>query len=131
MDDDIGRNNSIAQANAFLGQLAAGAVFGCAGEVECPRPLSTIQLSDGFALLEKQIRRVATVLMNPQDYQELRKYGTNELEPETQAKWLKRGCFSWVWGAYIIINREVTEGVVYLLAEENGEGTLVSVLRVK
>lgn len=55
--------------------------------------------------------------MNARDYADIRKFGRDILDVESQAALLKTGLQSTLWGAQIITSRLVPTGVVYVTCE--------------
>jgi len=80
-------------------------------------PISGAALADGFALVERHDLRVARVFMNARDYADIRKFGRDILDIESQATLLKTGLQATLWGAQIITSRLVPVGTVYICAE--------------
>lgn len=80
-------------------------------------PLSPNVLADAYSLLERHDLRVARVFMNARDYSDIRKFGRDTLDPESQQELRKTGLMATLWGAQIITSRLVPEGTVYVCAE--------------
>ena len=80
-------------------------------------PLTPANLADAFASIERNDLRVARVFCNALDYSDIRKWGRDVLDIETQATLLKTGLMATVWGAQIIVSRRVPAGVIYVCAE--------------
>jgi len=80
-------------------------------------PISGAVLSDAFALIERHDIRVARVYMNARDYGDLRKFGRDILDVESQAVLLKTGLMATLWGAQIVVSRLVPQGTVYICGE--------------
>ena len=80
-------------------------------------PLSGAVLADAFALIERHDLRVARVFMNARDYADIRKFGRDILDIESQATLLKTGLQATLWGAQIITSRLVPVGTVYVCCE--------------
>lgn len=80
-------------------------------------PISGSVLADAFALIERHDLRVARVFMNARDYADLRKFGRDILDIESQATLLKTGLMGTLWGAQIITSRLVPVGTVYVCCE--------------
>lgn len=80
-------------------------------------PLSGAVLADAFSLIERHDLRVARVYMNARDYADLRKFGRDILDIETQATLLKTGLMATMWGAQIVTSRLVPVGTVYVCCE--------------
>jgi len=80
-------------------------------------PLTPTDLADAFSKIEQQDLRVARVFMNARDYSDVRKWGRDIYDPETQAVLLKTGLMGTIWGAQIIVSRIVPVGYVYVTTE--------------
>jgi hypothetical protein len=80
-------------------------------------PISGDVLADAFALIERHDLRVARVFMNARDYADLRKFGRDILDIETQRDLLKTGLMATLWGSQIIVSRLVPVGTVYVCCE--------------
>lgn len=80
-------------------------------------PISGAVLADAFAEIERNDLRVARVFMNARDYADLRKFGRDILDIESQRDLLKTGLMATLWGAQIIVSRLVPVGTVYVCAE--------------
>jgi len=80
-------------------------------------PISGSVLADAFALIERHDLRVARVFMNARDYADLRKFGRDILDIESQAALLKTGLMGTLWGAQVIVSRLVPNGVTYVTCE--------------
>ena len=55
--------------------------------------------------------------MNAQDYTDLRKFGRDILDIESQRDLLKTGLMATLWGAQVIVSRLVPVGTVYATCE--------------
>lgn len=80
-------------------------------------PISGAVLADAFALIERHDLRVARVYMNARDYADIRKFGRDILDIESQAVLLKTGLQATMWGAQVITSRIVPAGTVYVCCE--------------
>ena len=86
-------------------------------DVPVVAPLSGAVLADAYALIERHDLHVARVFMNARDYADLRKFGRDILDIESQRDLLKTGLMATLWGAQIITSRLVPPGTVYVCAE--------------
>jgi len=86
-------------------------------DIPAVAPLTPANLADAFASIERHDLRVARVFCNALDYSDIRKWGRDVLDIETQATLLKTGLMATVWGAQIIVSRRVPAGVIYVCAE--------------
>jgi hypothetical protein len=80
-------------------------------------PLTPADLADAFASIEQYDLRVARVFANALDYSDIRKWGRDVLDIESQATLLKTGLMATVWGAQIIVSRRVPAGYIYVTTE--------------
>ena len=80
-------------------------------------PLNGAVLADAFALIERHDLRVARVYMNARDYADVRKFGRDILDIESQATLLKTGLQATLWGAQVITSRLVPAGTGYVCCE--------------
>jgi len=87
-------------------------------------PISGAVLADAFALIERWDLRVARVYMNARDYADIRKFGRDILDIETQAVLLKTGLMGVIYGAQIVVSRLVPVGTVYLCCEAEHFGRI-------
>jgi hypothetical protein len=87
-------------------------------------PISSAVLSDAFSLIERWDLRVARVYMNARDYADLRKFGRDVLDIETQATLLKTGLMATMYGAQIVTSRLVPVGTVYVCCEPEHFGRI-------
>lgn len=86
-------------------------------DIPATAPLTPADLADSFALVERHDLRVARVFCNALDYSDIRKWGRDVLDIESQATLLKTGLMASVWGAQIIVSRKVPTGYIYVCAE--------------
>lgn len=80
-------------------------------------PVTGAVLADAYALIERHDLRVARIFMNARDYADLRKFGRDILDIESQRDLLKTGLMATLWGAQIITSRIVPVGTVYVACE--------------
>ena len=86
-------------------------------DIPATAPLTPADLADAFASVERHDLRVARIFANALDYSDIRKWGRDVLDIETQASLLKTGLMGTVWGAQIIVSRKVPAGYMYVCAE--------------
>jgi hypothetical protein len=80
-------------------------------------PITPSILADAFAEIELHDLRVARIYMNARDYADVRKFGRDILDIESQGVLLKTGLQAVLWGAQIITSRLVPQGFVYVCCE--------------
>jgi len=106
---------------AVLDAIASDGFDSIAGgenpDIPVVAPLNGSVLADAFAQVERHDLRVARVFMNARDYADLRKFGRDILDIETQRDLLKTGLMGTLWGAQIITSRLVPVGTVYVCCE--------------
>jgi len=86
-------------------------------QVNATAPIKPSDFIDAFARIETHDLRVARIFMNALDYADVRKWGRDVLDIESQAALLKTGLMATVWGAQIIVTRKVDPGYAYVCAE--------------
>lgn len=91
-------------------------------DVAVVAPISPSVLADAFAEIERHDLRVARIYMNAVDYADIRKFGRDILDIESQATLLKTGLQATLWGAQIITSRLVPAGFVYVCCEPENFG---------
>lgn len=77
-------------------------------------PVNGAVLADAFSLVERHDLQVARVYMNARDYADVRKFGRDILDIESQATLLKTGLQATLWGAQVITSRLVPVGTIYV-----------------
>jgi HK97 family phage major capsid protein len=106
---------------AVLDSIAANGFDSIAGgtnaDIPVVAPITGAVLADAFSLVERHDLRVARIFMNARDYADLRKFGRDILDIESQAALLKTGLMGTLWGAQIIVSRLVPVGTVYVCCE--------------
>jgi len=93
-------------------------------QVNAIAPLTPPNLIDAFARIETHDLRVARLFMNALDFADLRKWGRDVLDIETQATLLKSGLLATLWGAQVIVSRKVPVGYCYVCAEPEFVGRI-------
>ena len=91
-------------------------------DVTVVAPISPSVFADAFAEIERHDLRVARIYLNAVDYADVRKWGRDILDIESQATLLKTGLQAVLWGAQIITSRLVPVGFVYICAEAENFG---------
>jgi hypothetical protein len=82
-------------------------------------PLTPGDLADLYAEVERKDIRVELVLMNSTTYSDVRKWGRDILDIETDKENLKKGLMATIWGAYIMVTVKIPDGVVIAISEED------------
>jgi len=113
---------------AVLNSIAVNGFDSVAGQTNADipviAPLNGAVLADAFALIERHDLKVARVYMSARDYADVRKFGRDILDTETQGVLLKTGLQSTLWGAQIITSRLVPAGTVYVCCEPEHFGRI-------
>jgi hypothetical protein len=86
-------------------------------DIQVVAPVNSSVLADAFAEIERHDLRVARVYMNARDYGDIRKFGREILDIESQATLLKTGLMATLWGAQIIVSRLVPPGYIYVCCD--------------
>lgn len=86
-------------------------------DIPVAAPISPAVMAEVFGLVERHDLRVARIFMNARDYVDIRKFGRDILDPETQREILNSGMMATLWGAQIITSRLVPQGTVYVCCE--------------
>lgn len=87
-------------------------------------PLTPDVIIDAFGDIEANDIRVARVFMNAKDYADLRKFGRDVLDIETQAVLFHTGLVATMWGAQVLVSRIVPRGVVYICGDKEMLGRM-------
>lgn len=87
-------------------------------------PISGAVLADAFSLIERHDLRVARVYMNSRDYADIRKFGRDILDIESQRELLRTGLQATLWGAQLVTSRLVPVGTVYVTCEPTHFGRI-------
>lgn len=87
-------------------------------------PVNSSVLADAFAEIERHDLRVARIYMNARDYGDIRKFGREVLDIESQATLLKTGLMASLWGAQIIVSRLVPPGYIYVCCDPEHFGRI-------
>jgi hypothetical protein len=93
-------------------------------DIPVTAPISGSVLADAFALIERHDLRVARIYMNARDYADIRKFGRDILDPESQRVLLDTGLQGVIYGASLIMSRLVPAGTVYLCCEPQHFGRI-------
>lgn len=106
---------------AILDSIAVNGFDSIAGgtnpDIPVVAPISGAVLADAFAQIERHDLRVARVYMHASDYADIRKFGRDILDIESQAALLKTGLQATLWGAQLVTSRLVPQGTVYVCCE--------------
>lgn len=78
---------------------------------ELSAPLSVVSLADTFYLVEVHNIKVTTVYVNATLYQRMKKL--SGVVRKMQVSYLHRGCMAALWGAEVIVSRNVPDNTVY------------------
>jgi hypothetical protein len=87
-------------------------------------PISGAVFADAFSLIERHDLRVSRIYMNARDYADIRKFGRDILDIESQATLLKTGLQGVIYGAQVVTSRLVPAGTVYICCEPEHFGRI-------
>lgn len=93
-------------------------------EILATGSLTVENLSSAFAEVEQHDMSVSNVFVNAKDLGDLRNWGRDTFDPETQKSLLKVGVLGQIWGATIIRTRLVDAGFVYVCGEPEMVGRI-------
>jgi len=93
-------------------------------DIPVAAPLTSEVLADAFAQIDRHDLRTSNVFMNAVDYADLRKFGREVLDIESQATLWKTGVMASGWNAKFIVSRLVPPGVVYVTGEPEHFGRI-------
>lgn len=106
---------------AVLDAIATNGFDSVAGgtnaDIPVVAPISGAVIADAIALVERHDLHAARIYMNPRDYADIRKFGRDILDPETQRELLRTGLMGTMWGCQIITSRLVPVGTVYICCD--------------
>lgn len=86
--------------------------------------LTRLALTQAFQQVERHDLVASTILMNSQEFADIRVWGQNEFDPVTQREVLQTGLYGHLWTADILISRRVPPGSVYILADKEFVGVM-------
>lgn len=113
---------------AIMDSLATSGFDTLAGgtnpDIAVVAPITPSVMADAFAEVERHDLRVARIFMNPTDYADVRKWGRDILDMESQQILLDTGLMARLWGAQIITSRLVPVGYVYVCCEPTNFGRI-------
>jgi hypothetical protein len=81
-------------------------------------------LADAFAQVEQRRLRVAGIYMNPLDYSDIRKWGRDQLDIESQRELLQTGIMGRIWNAQITTTTVIPVGKVFVVCEPEFLGVM-------
>jgi hypothetical protein len=93
-------------------------------QINAVGPLTPGNLIDAITRIEQHDLRVARIFMNALDAGDLRRWGRDVFDPETQGTLFKTGLIGTAWGAQIIVTRKVNPGYAYVCAEPEFVGRI-------
>lgn len=86
--------------------------------------LSRDALTKAFKEVEKHDLVVTKVVMNAQQFADIRAWNNQDFDPVTQHEVLQTGLFGHIWTADILISKKVKDGTVYVLADPEFVGVM-------
>ncbi len=106
---------------AVLDAIAANGFDSVAGgtnaDIPVIAPISGAVIADAISLVERHDLHAARIFMNARDYADIRKFGRDILDPETQRELLRTGLMGTMYGCQIITSRLVPVGTVYICCD--------------
>jgi len=84
-------------------------------------PITPNAITGGFEAIEGRDLRVAAIVFNPRDYADVRMFGRDIIEIESQASFLRLGLMGTVWGALMIADKQQPVREVMFLGEVRDE----------
>lgn len=85
-------------------------------------PVSPSAFVEAFALVEQNDNIASTIVINPLDYADLRKWGRDILDERSQRDILRTGVFAVLHGAKIRVSRVAPKGYIYVCADPEFAG---------
>jgi hypothetical protein len=114
---DLAKAEIQAQEDTRVFQVMDAAAGAVNPDINVGAPITPSVLADAFAAIESLDLRVARLFFNARDYTDVRKFGRDIYDIETQAAVYKTGLNPNIWGAQVIVSRIVPAGTVYVTAE--------------
>ena len=90
---------------------------GTNADIPVVAPISGAVIADAISLVERHDLHAARIYMNPRDYADIRKFGRDILDPETQRELLRTGLMGTMYGCQIVTSRLVPVGTVYICCD--------------
>lgn len=87
-------------------------------------PVSPAMISDAYGQIERHRLRVARSFWNAVDYADIRKFGRDTFDPESQQIMLRTGLQGIIYGAQIIETPQASAGRVYIVTEKEFLGRI-------
>lgn len=121
------------KAVASIAELEDTRIFSAMEDACAVNDLTTINvagyldrdsMADAFAQIEAQRLRVANIFMNPLDFSDIRKWGRDQLDPQSQRDLLLSGVKASLWDANITLSSVITQGTVYVCTEPEYLGVM-------
>lgn len=88
--------------------------------------VSPSDLVDVMQTVEEQNRFVNALYMNARDYADLRKFGREVLDFETRNSMVGAGAVAKVYGAQVMVHRDVPVGWIYVVSLPIGDNPLLA-----
>jgi len=88
--------------------------------VRCGRSVATpARLANVFAGVETRGLHVARVWMNAVDFADVRKFGSELFDQNSNLVTMRQGVMGWMWGAEFRVSRDVPQGFMVLATESD------------
>lgn len=82
-------------------------------------------LADGYSKMESSKLRVNEVIMNASTYAHIRKLGKDIIDFEVKTEKLKQGIMARIWGAVILITKEMPNDTMLVLSDAEKRTTTI------
>jgi hypothetical protein len=76
---------------------------------------------EGFKEIENNSKRVSAVLINSNDFAEIRKWNRNDFTSETKGSYITQGIMGYIFGAITICTNTVEKGTMIIVDEDHTE----------
>ena len=80
-------------------------------------PLSAAVIADAMGLVERHDLHAARIYMNQRDFTDIRKFGRDVFDPESQRELVRTGLVGTIYGCQIVTSRLVPVGTVYVCCD--------------
>ena len=84
--------------------------------VNANAPLTAANIADALGIIEEHDLTPDRIFMNARDFSDVRKWGRDVFDPESQKQLLETGLRGTLYGAKVVISRMVDAGFVYVTA---------------
>ena len=121
---EIQAEEDIRVFEVFDAIAADNTLIGINPDIAATAPVTPPVFADAYARIETNDNHVARIFMNAMEYADIRKFGRDILDIETQKILLNTGLLATLWGAQIIVSRIIPVGSIYVTAEPEFVGRI-------